>query len=83
MRLISVYRVMLLFFGSALFLTVRLVLAEAQFRAHPMPDPEPAAPLVDSGGSIVSMRPVDNSRDPVFPPEPPVEGENSGSACKS
>jgi len=34
---------MLLFFGSALFLTVRLVLAEAQFRAHPMPDPEPAA----------------------------------------
>ena len=31
-------------------------------------DPEPAAPLVDSGGSIVSMRPVDNSRDPDFLP---------------
>jgi tetratricopeptide (TPR) repeat protein len=34
-RLISAYRVLLLFFGSALFLTIRLVLAEAQLRVDP------------------------------------------------
>jgi tetratricopeptide (TPR) repeat protein len=31
---------MLLFFASTLFFTIRLALAEAQFRVHSMPDPE-------------------------------------------